>query len=263
VIESIEVSRDGRWLAFDSDLRGNQDIYKLRLPDGEPERLTDDDAEEFWPTWSPDGSEIAFHGFRGPRRHLYLITADGRDRRQITDGPDDERTAQWSADGRTIYYLHNFNGPGNEIRAITREKDGRWSAPKSLFQGETYPAIPSPDSRMVAFSNAGAVRVVRSDGDSLRTLVPRGEGGAPQAVYVDWSEDGRTVYYLAVDPAERTTIWSVPVRGGAPQLLVRFDEPTREWHRFGFNVRRGRFYFTVGDRQSDVWVAEAEEAVSP
>jgi hypothetical protein len=112
---------------------------------------------------------------------------------------------------------------------------------------------------MVAFSNAGAVRVVRSDGDSLRTLVPRGEGGAPQAVYVDWSEDGRTLYYLAVDPAERTTIWSVPVSGGTPQLLVRFDDPTREWHRFGFKARRGRFYFTVGDRQSDVWIAEAEE----
>ena len=28
---------------------GNQDIYRMRLPDGEPERLTDDDAEEFWP----------------------------------------------------------------------------------------------------------------------------------------------------------------------------------------------------------------------
>jgi eukaryotic-like serine/threonine-protein kinase len=263
VIESIEVSRDGRWLAFDSDLRGNQDIYRLRLPDGEPERLTDDDAEEYWPTWSPDGGEIAFHGFRGPRRHLYLMTADGRDRRHITDGPDDERTAEWSADGRTIYYLHNFNGPGNEIRAIARGPDGAWSAPRTLFRGETYPPLPSPDSRLVAFTNAGAVRVVRSDGDSARTLVPRGEGDAPQAIYVDWSEDGRTVYYLAVDPAERTTIWSVPVRGGAPKLLVRFDDPTREWHRFGFKTRRGRFHFTVGDRQSDVWMAEAGEPLSP
>ena len=83
VIEDLEVSRDGRWLAFDSDLRGNHDIYRLRLPDGEPERLTDDDAEEFWPTWSPDGSEIVFRGFPGARRHLFSITSDGRDRRQL------------------------------------------------------------------------------------------------------------------------------------------------------------------------------------
>jgi Tol biopolymer transport system component len=260
VIESIEVSRDGEWLALDSDLRGNQDIYRLRLPAGEPERLTDSDIDEFWPTWSPDGRELAFHGFQGVRRHLFVMAADGRDRRQISDGPDDERTAQWSPDGKTIYYLHNFNGPGNEIRALSRRPDGTWSAPRTLFRGETYPALPSPDGRLVAFSSAGAVLVVRTDGDSVRTLVPRGEAGAPRAVYVDWSEDSRTLYYLAVDPAERVTIWSAPAGGGAARLLVRFDDPTREWHRFGFKARRGRFYFTVGDRQSDVWMAEVEFA---
>ena len=200
VIEALEVSRDGRWLAFDSDLRGNQDIYRMRLPDGEPERLTDDNAEEFWPTWSPDGGEIVFHGFPGGPRHLFLMTSDGRDRRQITDGPDDDRSPEWSPDGRTIYYLRNFNGPGNEIRALTRGKDGTWSPPRTLFQGETFPPLVSPDGRLIAFANVGAVRVMRSDGDSVRTLVPRGDGAAPRAIYVDWSEDGRTVYYLALDP---------------------------------------------------------------
>ncbi|MFL5447702.1 MAG: protein kinase domain-containing protein, partial [Gemmatimonadales bacterium] len=259
VIEGLEVSRDGRWLAFDSDQRGNQDIYRLPLPGGDAERLTEDEAEEFQPTWSPNGGEIAFHAFHGGRRHIFVMDADGRDRHQLTEGPDDDRSAEWSADGRTLYYLRNFNGPGSEIRALARGQDGKWSPPRTVFKGETYPPLPSPDGRLVAFTNAGAVRVVRSDGDSVRTLVPRGNGGAPRAVYVDWSEDGRTVYYLAIDPAERATIWSVPVGGGSPRLLVRFDDPTREWHRFGFKTRRGRFYFTVGDRQSDLWMADVEQ----
>jgi serine/threonine-protein kinase len=257
VIEDMGLSRDGHWLAFDSDLSGNHDIYRMRLPDGEPERLTEDEAEEFWPTWSADGSEIVFHGFPGGRRHLFLMSSDGRDRRQITDGPDDDRSPEWSPDGRTVYYLRNFNGPGNEIRALDRRKDGTWSPPRTLFRGETFPALPSPDGRLVAFANVGTVRVIRPDGDSVRTLVPVGDVAGPRALYVDWSDDGRTIYYLALDPAERATIWSVPLTGGAPELLVRFDDPTREWHRFGFKVRRGRFYFTVGDRQSDVWMAEA------
>ncbi|HEY7503280.1 MAG TPA: protein kinase [Gemmatimonadales bacterium] len=257
VIEDMGLSRDGHWLAFDSDLSGNHDIYRMRLPDGEPERLTEDEAEEFWPTWSADGSEIVFHGFPGGRRHLFLMSSDGRDRRQITDGPDDDRSPEWSPDGRTVYYLRNFNGPGNEIRALDRRKDGTWSPPRTLFRGETFPALPSPDGRLVAFANVGTVRVIRPDGDSVRTLVPMGDVAGPRALYVDWSDDGRTIYYLALDPAERATIWSVPLTGGAPELLVRFDDPTREWHRFGFKVRRGRFYFTVGDRQSDVWMAEA------
>jgi hypothetical protein len=87
---------------------------------------------------------------------------------------------------------------------------------------------------MIAFTSVGAVWVVRADGDSARVLVPGSDGGTdPRAVYVDWSDDGRTVYYLAVDPAERASILAVPLAGGAPRLMVRFDDPTREWHEAG------------------------------
>ena len=43
------------------------------------------------------------------------------------------------------------------------------------------------------------------------------------------------------------------------KLLVRFDDPRREWHRYGFAAIRGRFYFTLGDRQSDLWSTSVEE----
>jgi len=264
VMESFDISRDGRWLAFDSDRGGNQDIYRRPLSGGEPERLTDTDADEFWPVWSPSGAEIAFHGFRGGRRHLFVMSADGRDRRQITDGLDDERTPAWSPDGQTLYYLHNFNGPGNEIRAVTRARDGRWSASRTVFRGITYPPSPSPDGRLVAFAAAGAVMVVGTAGDSARVLVPQRDLATdPRALYLSWSDDGRTLYYLAVAPAGKASIWSVAVTGGPPRLMVRFDDPTREWHRFGFLAHGGRFYFTVGDRQSDIWAAEVEAGKRP
>jgi len=37
---------------------------------------------------------------------------------------------------------------------------------------------------------------------------------------------------------------------------VRFDDPTRPWHRYGLRVQGDRRYFTLGDLQSDIWVAE-------
>lgn len=74
--------------------------------------------------------------------------------------------------------------------------------------------------------------------------------------YVSWSADGREVYYLALDPGDGASIWAVARIGGPPRLLVRFDEPTRPWHRFGFTARDGQFYFTLGDRQSDIWSME-------
>jgi len=48
----------------------------------------------------------------------------------------------------------------------------------------------------------------------------------------------------------------VPASGGASRVVVRFDDPTRPWHRYGLLVHGDRRYFTLGDLQSDIWVAE-------
>jgi eukaryotic-like serine/threonine-protein kinase len=258
VIESFDVSPDGRWVVFDTDRSGSVDIYRQPIAGGDPEQLTQDEADEFWPRYSPKTGEIASHVFRGVRRHLFVMSAEGRDRRQVTAGPDDERCPTWSPDGRTIYYLHNFNRPDTEMRAITRSDAGRWSAPRTLYRGTTYPPVASPDGRWVAIAAAGSVVIVSPSGDSTRVLVPLSDGPEPRALYVSWSDDSRTVYYLAVDPAEQASIWAVPVTGGQPRRMVQFDEPTRAWHRFGFMVRNGRFWMTVGDLQSDIWAAEVE-----
>jgi hypothetical protein len=52
----------------------------------------------------------------------------------------------------------------------------------------------------------------------------------------------------------------VPTKGGTPVLKVRFDDPNRPWHRYGFSARGGKFYFTIGDRQSDIWAAEVDKS---
>jgi hypothetical protein len=72
-----------------------------------------------------------------------------------------------------------------------------------------------------------------------------------------WSADGRLLYYLFAD-SSGFSVRAVPASGGTPRVAVRFDDPTRPWHRFGFRVRAGRFYFTLGDLQSDIWVADVE-----
>jgi hypothetical protein len=70
--------------------------------------------------------------------------------------------------------------------------------------------------------------------------------------------DGRTVYYLATDATAVRSVKAVSAAGGPSRVVVRFDDPTRPWHRYGFQVRGGRFYFTLGDLQKDIWVAELE-----
>jgi hypothetical protein len=80
--------------------------------------------------------------------------------------------------------------------------------------------------------------------------------------YPQWSSDGRTLYYLGLDSVS-TSVYAVPASGGRPRIVMRFDDPARPWHRYGFEVFRDQFYFTIGERQSHVWVAELDKAARP
>jgi Tol biopolymer transport system component len=59
---TLSVSPDSKLVAFDSrDFTGKRDIYTLSLPDGTIKKLTGNvPANCYSPTWSPDGSKIAF-----------------------------------------------------------------------------------------------------------------------------------------------------------------------------------------------------------
>jgi hypothetical protein len=53
-------------------------------------------------------------------------------------------------------------------------------------------------------------------------------------------------------------LWSVPASGGTPALHVRFDDLARPSPRPDFAVGAGRFFFTIEDRRSAIWVASVQ-----
>ena len=89
-IETVDVSRDGRWLVFNSDRNGSWQIYKMPAAGGEAIQLTTDSAGAYSPAWSPDGHQIAFHSIRTGNRDLYTMAADGSGVIQRTSSPAHE-----------------------------------------------------------------------------------------------------------------------------------------------------------------------------
>jgi hypothetical protein len=71
-----------------------------------------------------------------------------------------------------------------------------------------------------------------------------------------WSPDSRLVYYVAHDAGGQAGLWSVALTGGAPRLLIRFDDPATDFGRGNFAVSGHRFYFPLERRESDIWTAE-------
>ena len=258
VVEGVRASRDGKWLVYDSNLRGNSDIYRLPLGGGPPERLTSDTADEFVADLSPNGKEIAFHSFHSGSRDVFVQTVEGGPLQQVTFTPKQESFPRWSPDGSAIAFLEQREAMGYIVR---RRPDGTWQAPvmrvAEIAGGGGLVLSWSPDGRFLAGSRNGALIMVPTDsGDARIVYAPRPSSGDPIVRAPDWSPDGRTIYFKSFDARGRTSFWSIPSSGGRPRLLVFFDDPAKQSLRNDWSTDGKRFYFAVNDRQSDIWVVE-------
>ena len=107
-------SPDGTQIAFEGDSQDSwADIYLVDItPEGatsRPQRLlTDDNFQEVaQPSWSPDGTEIAFSGIRSGYRAIFKIDVNSLEETRLTKGSDTETSPTWSPDGAKIAYVRS------------------------------------------------------------------------------------------------------------------------------------------------------------
>jgi len=106
-------SPDSQWLAvLVGDRRSTipifQDIVLVNANDGEVRILTDNKIRmDIYPTWSPDGSQLAFVSDRDSNWEIYRMSPDGTGVINLTQSPADEYAPVWSPDGQRIAFLSN------------------------------------------------------------------------------------------------------------------------------------------------------------
>ncbi|HEV7704800.1 MAG TPA: protein kinase [Gemmatimonadaceae bacterium] len=253
-IESMNISADGKWLFYDSDLAGNSDIFRLPLAGGDPEQLTTERADDFAPDPSPDGREVVFHSWRdGQSRDLYAMRLDGGGVQRVTNTPTlQEALAHWSPDGNALVYANLTTAMGLYISR--RDATGHWSQ-KQLRKRGFFP-IWSPDGRTIAFTpevRSVSIRAISVDSGIERPLFD----GQHEIHWMTWAKDG-LIYFTDQDAHGDASIYSLSLAGGAPRLLVRFDPLLHSSFRAALTVGNGRIYFSSESRESDVWVMEVK-----
>jgi Tol biopolymer transport system component len=268
IIESMRVSRDGKWRVYDSNLHGGSDIYRVLTAGGATERLTTDATGNFMPTLSADGRWLSYHSWRTGSRDVFVQRlADGRVE-QVTSSPSQECCPRLSPDGRTIIFLDQFveNGVTRGTYIVRRDESGRWSTPIVLPKGVAGNGSWSPDGRLYAYSRfefapptKGTLVLLSIDSGAQRAIYTPHSPDDPVAELVLFSEDGNTLYFKTHDPQGHAFIWSIPTFGGRPSILVRFPDLARPSPRREFAAGAGHFYFTLDDRQSDIWMADVTE----
>jgi serine/threonine protein kinase len=264
-IETAFVSPDGQWLAYDSNINGNQDIFKLPAAGGEPQQLTRNMGDNFNPTWSPDGKEIAFHSLVKGNRDVYVMDASGANLRAVVATSREEAAPLFQPDGKGLFYLVASDSIF-EIRRDPREP-AMWGKPR--FMRKSGLIIPSPDNTKWAFSAVNreacpdcplGLFVASSDGSNLRRVQL---SQMPKVVAsfgtVMWSRDSRHLFVSVRETDGTSAIWRVPLDGTPEQRLVRLPDPERQFYRTTLSMGPTHFYFPLGDRQSDIWTMELKQ----
>jgi TolB protein len=106
-------SPDGTRLLFRGDEdgiapSGDEEIYVARADGSDIDALTDDNALDSAPAWSPDGARIAWESTRdGTDREIYVMDADGTDIQQLSDNDLHDEGPAWSPDGRLITFTRS------------------------------------------------------------------------------------------------------------------------------------------------------------
>ncbi|MEO7217758.1 MAG: hypothetical protein ABI026_06155, partial [Gemmatimonadaceae bacterium] len=161
--------------------------------------------------------------------------------------------ANWSPDGTALTF---FNMNTAQVFVMRRDQSGRWGEPRVVGGPGVRPEW-SPDGQTIAFvsPNDGRIRIVPADSGTQRDLyVPSANG--PLAELAVFAASGRELYFKSHDARGRASFWSISTAGGRPRLLARLDDSSHVSNRFEFASDGKRFYFTIEDRQSDIWLAE-------
>jgi Tol biopolymer transport system component/DNA-binding SARP family transcriptional activator len=263
-VEAMEVSPDGKWLAFDADGAGSQDIYRLPLGGGDVERIVESPTDDHRPFWAPDGQSILFYAFVGTARRAFVAPVSGGEPRMLQPGGRDEQhTPVWSPDMRHVLFHRAVNG-GDQIFELTKSGDSTWGPARQLTKRGGFGGRWSPDGAHLAY--VAPPRQVRlmgpgDDGEATsRVLYGARDSTTARPVAIRWSPDGRSIYMKTFDAGGQAALWSLGLDGGPPRLLVKFDEPLRPARRPEFAVDAKRLYFTLAQSESDVWVMGVRDA---
>jgi Tol biopolymer transport system component/DNA-binding winged helix-turn-helix (wHTH) protein len=210
---------DGQWIVYASDRAGSADLWKQRIGDPDPVRLTASAAVEAQPAWSPDGRSIVFRS-EANGGGLHLMASDGSGERVLSSFGHDPA---WSPDGSRILFKRSVSIPDLPTNYFVVFLDGtppRELRPDVLSQFVSLHAAWHPDSDRVSIwgiRDGHAVRefiTVPIDGGTLLAagMSPGVEQGLEELApgpFV-WSRSGRYVYFEAT-AGDTRNVWRVTV----------------------------------------------------
>ena len=192
-------------IAFES----YNEIYSVNADGAGLKQLTNNAAIDQLPSWSPDGTKVAFLSHRDntidsrgyATSELYVMNADGSNARRITNNTAYEYSPTWSPDGTKLAYTRESSEQAKTADVYTINVNGTGETRVTALLDFSNPGHLdwSPNGTKIALDMAPGdgtrqpgVFVMNADGSGLtRLTVDPGDG----FLHPEWSPDGTKLAY--------------------------------------------------------------------
>jgi Tol biopolymer transport system component len=224
---------EGR-IAFISDRDGHPQLYHMNANGSDQQRLLTSKDDDYYPSWSPDGTELAFYRhFSWQYWAIMAVNADGSDLRQLTDNTNGLTCSfgpVWSPDGTQIAFtvepdpqptcemkhteIAVMDADGGNVRFLTQNDSNDLAAGWS------------PDGNRVIFvsdrDGSNQVYVMGADGGNPQRLTDLGSVNSMPAI----SPDGQSIVFVS-NREGNDEIYIMNADGSNPTRLT--NDPASDW----------------------------------
>jgi Tol biopolymer transport system component len=262
-------------IAFMTNRDGNQEIYAIDATGSGLANLSNNPANDYDPSWSPDGKLIAFSSNRDGNPEVYVMNADGTGQKRLTSDPNIDGAPSWSPDGTHIAFI---SGRGGGLAIYTMDDNGTRPVRLTAASDQANLGSPawSPDGTRIAFvstrdfsEGSFEIYVINIDGTGEKRLTHNAAIDGDPA----WSPDSTRIAFTSTRTNPNGSIY-VMNADGTNQKLVTSNEgsdsapnwsPDGRWLAFA-SLRDGKLGIYVmdasGSHQTPV-VIDAKDNFSP
>ena len=194
---------------------GTWEIYTMASDGSNRTRLTQNEVDDTWPSWSPDGRKIVFVSERDGNQEIYLMDAQGSRPVNLSRNQAPDAGPSLSPDGSRIVFTSRRDG---NWEIYMMDADGSDQAGMTFNQEPDYAPAWSPDGTKIAFAserdgnleiyvmNAGGSGEVRVTYDEATDTSPAWSPDGTKIAFESYRDGDMEIYIMNADGSDQRNL---------------------------------------------------------